>query len=281
MDVIEEAYKVIQNMPQPSVPVTAELRDESGHGLQTGEARSIYVTTHSIDKRLSIEYSIEYFGKRFSELLIWKLFEKTHEVPQAAFDLSDLSRRSWPALFVGLGESQKELDRKEIFASHSHVDVLNVLSRNDLVQYVEDYHRYIEHRQEILEDGESPGIILQSLQSWAWFLIDFVKPSKIPYAKIDADFDGCIELTWRLSSEKLPHDPDNEYYGNGRGLVHLTFFPSYLNYLSVFSGAYEANKQRIGFDGWFSHTKTKQVLHTFSERLQSARRSLSSETSSS
>ena len=47
------------------------------------------------------------------------------------------------------------------------------------------------------------------------------------------------------------------YYGNGRGLVHLTFFPSYLNYLSVFSGAYEENKQRIGFDGWFSHTKNK------------------------
>ena len=163
MDVIEEAYKVIQNMPQPSVPVTAESKDKFGHGIQTGEARSIYVTTHSIDKSLSIEY----FGKRFSELLIWKLFETTHEVSQATFDLAELSRRSWPTLFVGLGESQRELDRQEIFASQSHVDVLNVLSRNDLVQYVEDYHRYIEHRQEILEEGESRGIVLQSLQSWA------------------------------------------------------------------------------------------------------------------
>ena len=176
---------------------------------------------------------------------------------------------------------RKEVTKRAIFKAKSHERVLRILAESDLELHAEDYYAHLQSRQEHLEEGESPGVILQSLQSWVWFLIDFAQPRQLPYAKFDADFDGCVELSWRLSGESIQNDPDNEYYGNGRGLVHITFFPSHLNYLSVFSGAYVENRHRIGFDGWFSHTKTKQVLDTFMERFQSAKRSVSPATSGS
>ena len=166
---------------------------------------------------------------------------------------------------------RKELIRKQVFRTESHDKVLEILSKNGLGHYVEDYHAHLQSRQEYLEEDESPGIILQSLQSWAWFLISFAEPRKLPYAGMKADYDGCVELVWRLSEESTLYDPDDEYWGNGRGIAVLKFYPSYLNSLSILSGPYASEKRRLSFEGQLSHLKTQQVIDIFAERFLDGR----------
>ncbi len=157
--------------------------------------------------------------------------------------------------------------RREIFGAESHNRVIEILLENGMDRFVADYYDHLQARQEELEEDESPGIILQSLQSWAWFLIDFAKPKKLPYAKMSADYDGCINLEWRLSDEYNPIDPDNAYWGNGRGIAVLRFYPSNVNALSILSGPYASEKRRLSFEGQLSHMKTIQVIDIFAERF--------------
>ncbi len=165
--------------------------------------------------------------------------------------------------------SNREWARRKIFALRTHGELLEFMAANDLEDYVDDYYDYLQDRRSELEEGESPGVILQSLQSWAWFLIDYALPEEIPYVKLRADYAGCVNLVWRLSEESMPDDPDNEYYGNGKGIIALTFYPSLLNYISVMSGAFGSQRRRITFRGEFSHAMTKETVALFKERLLS------------
>ena len=157
--------------------------------------------------------------------------------------------------------------RQEVFNTTTHDEVLDILSRNGLKECAQDYDDYLTWRKEDLEEDESPGIILQSLQSWAWFLLDYVEPSNLPYAKLSADFVGCVELTWTLSPESICESLENKYYGNGEGILLLSFYPSYLNYLSILTGPYGSEKRRIALSGYIPHTKTKQIMDLFRERI--------------
>ena len=186
---------------------------------------------------------------------------------------------SFQAAKAGAEESQKKRDtsrrerealRERIFAAETHDEVLDILAHNKLSRYVEDYNTYLKWRREGLEEGESPGIILHSLQSWAWFLMGYAEPKKLPYAMIDADHDGCIELEWRLSAGSDEDDPDNAYWGNGSGIAVLRFYPSYLNSLSILSGPYASEKRRLTFEGCLSHTKTQKAIDMFAERFMDA-----------
>lgn len=183
---------------------------------------------------------------------------------------------AFPTARPGAEESQKKRDasrrkreslRERIFATETHDEVLNILAQNRLSRYVADYHSYLKWRREGLEDGESPGIILQSLQSWIWFLISYAEPARLPYAMIAADHDGCIELEWRLSAESDGSDPDDAYWGNGEGIAVLRFYPSYLNSLSILSGPYASGKRRLTFEGCLSHVKTQKAIDMFAERF--------------
>ena len=185
-------------------------------------------------------------------------------MPAVGTEIIDLWTDGW--LRVRVSED-RTLDRQRIFACETHVDLLDYMQETGRNQYVENYNEYLKYRRKELDEDESPGIILQSLQSWAWFLIDYAEIASIPYVKISADFFGCVSLVWRLSEASIPNDLDNEYYGNGKGILALTFFPSYLNHITVMSGAYGVEKRRIAFEGDFSHTKTKQIMDTFKERL--------------
>ena len=157
--------------------------------------------------------------------------------------------------------------RQEVFNTTTHDGVLDILSRNGLKECAEDYDDYLTWRKQDLEEDESPGIILQSLQSWAWFLLDYVDPSNLPYARVSADFVGCVELTWTLSPESISESLENRYYGNGEGILLLSFYPSYLNYLSILTGPYGSEKRRIALSGYIPHTKTKQIMDLFRERI--------------
>ena len=157
--------------------------------------------------------------------------------------------------------------RKELFTSKSHEDVLEVLHKKNLDHCAHEYLSYLERRQDNLEEGESPGIILHSLQSWAWFLIDYAEPMKLPYADFYADFDGCVELEWRLSGETKENERADKYWGSDEGIAVLRFYPSRMNAFSVLSGPYASGKRRITFEGCLSYGKTKEILPLFAERF--------------
>ena len=157
--------------------------------------------------------------------------------------------------------------KDEIQDTETHDEVLDIMLERDLGHYVDDYHNYLAWRQENLEEDESPGIVLQSLQSWAFFLISFAEPNNLPYSKITADDVGCIDLIWEISPNPIPFDMDNEYYGNGEGIAMLKFYPSYLNHLTILSGGYGCERLRISLDGTLSYMKTQEILTTFGDRL--------------
>lgn len=160
--------------------------------------------------------------------------------------------------------------REELFATSSHDEVLEILQENELNHLVDDYWSFLKHRQEDLEEGERPDIILQSLQSWAWFMVDYVLVNNLPYARLRADFDGCARLIWRLSEGQFDRDVDNKHWGRGRGIAVLKFFPSGLNYFSMMSGPFAPEEQRLTLEGYLSHDKTKKTIDMFSERLLNA-----------
>lgn len=166
-----------------------------------------------------------------------------------------------------LHQKFQEILREMIQNTETDDEVLDILLDHNLDNYVCDYHSYLAWRQENLEEDERPGIVLQSLQSWAFFLISFSEPNNLPYAKITADDVGCIDLIWEISPNPIPFDMDNEYYGNGEGIAMLKFYPSYLNHLTILSGAYGCEKLRISLDGTLSYMKTQEILVTFRDRL--------------
>ena len=195
-------------------------------------------------------------------------FSEEHVPPKTiSHSFIDRYLRAWG--FASNWVSNREWARRKIFALHTHDELLEFMAANDLEDYVDDYYDYLQDRQDELEEGENPELILQSLQSWAWYLIDYALPEEIPYVKVRADFDGCVRLVWRLSEELMPNDPNNEYFGNGKGIISITFYPSLLNYISVMSGAYGSERRRITFRGEFSYAMTKEIMGLYKERLLS------------
>lgn len=164
-------------------------------------------------------------------------------------------------------ERERERLRRRIFASETHEEVLDVLSESEFEGFVQDYTDYLVQRRDDLFEDESPDVFLQSLQAWAWFLLDYSGLKNLPKAKTSADLDGCLELEWELSGDEIQGDPDNEFYGKGRGLAVLTFYPASLNHLSILSGAYTGGKQRMTLDCFLSHDKTVEIIDLFAERL--------------
>ena len=221
---------------------------------------------------------VQHERSNYANVLIFASYSSDlTEKEQSFFDFSYSPKSIYSSLVAGHLQDKIALEkeraeneklRKNIFA-FTHDELLEFMARNDLEDYVDDYYDYLQDRQVELEEGESLGIILQSLQSWVWFLIDYALPEEIPRVKIRADFVGCVRLVWRLSEASFPNDPDNEYYGNGKGIISLTFFPSYLNYISAMTGAFGAEKRRVSFRGEFSHTMTGQIVNIFKERLLS------------
>ena len=161
----------------------------------------------------------------------------------------------------------REANRRKLFISDSDEDVLDLLDQNNLHRYIDDYISYSEYRLRNLEDDERPGIILHSLQSWAWFLIDCAKPLNLPYTKISADFHGCVELEWELSGYTRTDDRASKYWGPHEGIAMLRFYPSRMHAFSILSGSYASGKRRTTFESCLPYGELKKILPLFAERF--------------
>ena len=266
MDIVAQAEKFLRNTPPESGSkpdqFTAAATDEyeSDHSYVISDS---FITAD----RAAISHSGVSQQEKFSDRLIvlsaQKLRATFDERNQLKFDFRD----HWTSGFLESLRLRKESLRQEIFASKTQEEVLDVLSENGLEEFRQDYADYLIQRQNDLDEGENPNIFLQSLQSWAWFILDYTELKNLPRAEINADFDGCLEMEWELSFDEIQNDPENEFYGNGRGLAVLTFYPASLNHLSILSGAYTGAKQRITLDCFLPHKKTRQIIDLFTERL--------------
>lgn len=266
MSIIDQVEKILRDsLPlSQSVSEDSSLPDVNEHEADSGSYMLGDFEYHDPEsplldrKRQHKEFS--YYSaallvlKSHASRSEWKQFGLTH-------------RDDWTNGFLESMASKRARLQQEVFASQTHEDVLDVLSKNKLEEFVQDFADYLVRRQYDLDEGESPGVFVQSLQSWAWFLLDYPELGNLPKAETSADIDGCLEMEWELSCDEIQDDPENEFYGNGRGLAVLTFYPASLNHLSILSGAYTNGKQRITLDCFLSHDKTIQIIDLFAERL--------------
>ena len=65
-------------------------------------------------------------------------------------------------------------------SASTNEEVIDILRQRNLNRYVDDYHSYLEIRDRISDGNEKSGFILQSLQSWARFVIDFLEKKTFP-----------------------------------------------------------------------------------------------------
>ena len=216
-------------------------------------------------------------GVKKSEPLDSPVFKSRETHEDEIEQLNDQRRRTMEAVAVlreVLSLSETGLKGKErvrlwdqIRDTSTSEEVLDILRQRNLCLYVEDYYSYLDLKSRIT--GGEHGFELQSLQSWARFVIDFIEKEGFPYSEIRSNRDGCAQLEWRLSEAHDESDWDNEYFGNGRGIVDLTLFPSGLISLSILTGPYVNGKNRISLSGRLSYLKTTEILRLFRSRLQS------------
>ena len=256
MDILAQVEKHLQNTPSEPRPKPVNLAppaiDEYDIDLTSYTSGSFLRALRAGFHHAATIVQQEEFSNSLIMLSAQKL--------RASFD-------EWTGDFLDSTWFNRELLRREIFEAQTHSEIIQTLMRNGLEQYVSAYHAYLFERKEDLDENESPSIILQSLQSWAWFLLDYPRLTHLPKAEVSADFDGCLEMEWRLSSDEIQFDSNNEFYGNGRGIAVLTFYPASLNHLSILSGAYTGGKQRITLDCFLPHDMTIQIFDLFTERL--------------
>lgn len=216
-------------------------------------------------------------GQSFDEVIRGHAISSTHvhETEKRATPFDFLSRHEYEHVYWGFAEEQskqfqipRSANVKEgLFAAKTHEEVLDFLSHHNLQVHADDYLSYIKWREVDLEEDESPGIILQSLQSWAWFIYDYARPKGLAYSKLKADFDGCVRLTWKLSDKVLHIDSDSEYWGNGYGIAVLKFYPSSLNYFSMMSGPFASERRRLTLEGYLSYERTCQIIDMYAVRF--------------
>lgn len=267
MDIHAQVDKLLRELPPASRPVSEHLNvsDEVGYEVDPASytSGSLFVAYRVESDSAAESMQHRRFSDNESALIVQKLHASLSEWKKIKFEHRD----DWTEGFLESMRLNKEPLRQEIFACKTHEEVLDVLSKNGLDEFRQDYVDYLVRRQSDLDEDENPNIFLESLQSWAWFLLDYTKLKFLPKAETSADFDGCLEMEWELSPDEIQDDPENEFYGNGRGLAVLTFYPASLNHLSILSGAYTGGKQRITLDCFLPHEKTIQIIDLFTERL--------------
>ena len=150
--------------------------------------------------------------------------------------------------------------------SENQDEVLEVLIESGLEREVEELQKYLEVRDSETEDGECPGIRLDSLKAVSRFLISH---EDLPYSAIKADFDGYADLEWFLPSWLQEGEEDDMFWGEGDGQVVLRFVTSNLVEFAMLSGPWTEDAERLSLSGTMSHSKMRAILSLFLARMVS------------
>ena len=143
-------------------------------------------------------------------------------------DLSDL-------LSEGTNSEKMQIE-ESISSATTQDEILDVSSENYFDEHVNEFRRYfIEHREQ-LEEGQNHGVLLESLQAAAKFLLAY---PGISYSGIRVDFDGYVDKEWFLSAENPGDEPvDSAFWGDGDGAMSIKFVSSDATEFALISGPY-------------------------------------------
>ena len=245
-----DSFPTIDSVQNAAAKIGSFWGNESDTS-STGEKESNPPDAHELSSRETLEDEIE----------------QLHLRHQRALEVVAAYKRVLSLSDAGLKGKERVRLWDQIRETSTNEEVLGILRQRNLNHYVDDYYSYLELKSRV--SGEKHSFMLQSLQSWARFVIDFIEKERFPYAEIRSNRDGCAQLEWRLSEAHDESDWDNEYFGNGRGIVDLTLLPAGLISLSILTGPYGSGKNRIFLSGRLSYFKTIEILRLFRGRLQS------------
>lgn len=160
---------------------------------------------------------------------------------------------------------RKEKALEKIVFAEDQEKLLDILTERGFSTVVEGFRQYLVRREKSLEDGESPGVNLDSLRAVARFLVSY----NLPYSAIKADFEGNADLEWFLSSKRNEDHPDDAFWGEGDGQMILRFVSCKAIEFAVLSGPWVDEKERLSLTGTLSHSKMKSIIDMFKGRMVS------------
>ena len=167
-------------------------------------------------------------------------------------------------LWVDTGQRERAKNLRRISRSESQEDVLVILESAGFSREVEELRQYLTDRKSELEEGDYPGIRLDSLKAVSQFLISNLD---LPFSAIKADSDGYADLEWYLSSRRIENDIDNMCWVDGGGQIVLRFVTPNLIEFALLSGPWLDDAERLSLSGTMSHSKMRVILDMFSERM--------------
>lgn len=153
-----------------------------------------------------------------------------------------------------------------VMRSTSQEEVLLALRESGAFGLAEYLQGYLERRKADLEEGEYPGIRLDSLKAAVRFLLLY---DDLPYSAIRADFDGYAYHGWFLSSRHSERHEDDVFWVDGDGQITLRFVTLNLIEFAMISGPWLDGAERLSLSGTMSHSKMKIIIGMFFRRMVS------------
>lgn len=161
-------------------------------------------------------------------------------------------------------QKEREKNLRKLSQSETQEDILMTLESAGFSKEVEQLRQYLEDRATRLEEGEHPGIRLESLRAVSRFLISHYD---LPFSAIRSDFDGYADMEWYLSSEHEDGDEDDLFWVDGGGQIVLKFVTPNLIEFAMLSGPWLDCAERLSLTGTMSHSKMKVIIEMFIGRM--------------
>ena len=163
--------------------------------------------------------------------------------------------------------SPEHFGRGDILGQIQHAKneekVLHIMGRAGFSRQAESFRQDLMDCLENEEEGEHPGVNLDSLKASARFLVN----CSPPYSDLDMDADGNVGMEWLLSPSQAERDPDAEFWGDGQGYMAIRFVSSKAIEFAMLSGPWHEEKERLNVSGRFSHRKMNKIVEMFAERM--------------
>ena len=147
----------------------------------------------------------------------------------------------------------------EITEEKEIVDTLKSHGLNEVA------YRLVQLKEMISEDSDEPDLEIESLRSFADFLI---QETHLPVPEIGAGPEGYVEAEWRIPSRGgRKAASDESYWGRGDGILAMKFLPTGLVRFAATSGPAAQGQERLRTSGILPRNSTLSVVQPFISRL--------------
>ena len=157
-----------------------------------------------------------------------------------------------------------ELTRAPLTTFAEENDILDALRSHGLEEVAV---RLVHLKQLLDEDPDGPDLAIESLRSFADFLL---RETHLPVPEIGAGPEGFVEAEWRIPFGEGKMATSNEqYWGNGDGILAMKFLPTGCVRFAATSGPTRQGKERLRTSGILPTNSILSAAKTFVTRLAS------------